>query len=302
LPSLRDIRARIRSVQNTRKITKAYQVVAATKLRRAQQAVQMARPYADKMLEVLATTSELATEYQHPFLQRRDGERAVVILVTTDKGLCGAINVNAIRAANRHLLDNHLKGRWVTIGKKGRDFLARFGRDIIADASELGDNPAFAAILPAITVALQEYEKGEADTVLLVYEKWISTLRQEPTVRTLLPIEIPEQATDGRDVTPDRQGAANPTTNADYIYEPSAEEVLDALLPRYVETQVFQAVLENKASEWSARMIAMQNATDAAGELIDSLTLFMNKVRQAMITTELMEIVSGAEALRSSES
>jgi F-type H+-transporting ATPase subunit gamma len=296
LPSLRDIRGRIRSIQNTKKITKAYQVVAATKLRRAQQAVQTARPYADKMLEVLATTSELATEYRHPFLQRREGNRAVVILVTTDKGLCGAINVNALRAANRHLLDNQLTGRWVTIGKKGRDFLARFGRDIIADASELGDYPSFAAILPAITVALQEYEKGEADTVLLVYEKWISTLRQEPTVRTLLPIEIPKPDDAGG------EGQPKPSTNADYIYEPSAEGVLDALLPRYVETQVFQAVLENKASEWSARMIAMQNATDAAGELIDSLTLFMNKVRQAMITTELMEIVSGAEALRSSGS
>ena len=194
MPSLRDIRGRIRSIQNTKKITKAYQVVAATKLRRAQQAVQAARPYADTMLEVLATTSELATEYRHPFLQRREGKRAVVILVTTDKGLCGAINVNALRAANRHLLDNQLKGRWVTIGKKGRDFLARFGRDIIADASELGDRPSFAAILPAITVALQEYEKGEADTVLLVYEKWISTLRQEPTVRTLLPIDIPDHS------------------------------------------------------------------------------------------------------------
>ena len=276
MPSLRDIRGRIRSIQNTKKITKAYQVVAATKLRRAQQAVQTARPYADKMLEVLATTSELATEYRHPFLQRREGNRAVVILVTTDKGLCGAINVNALRAANRHLLDNQLKGRWVTIGKKGRDFLARFGRDIIADASELGDYPSFAAILPAITVALQEYEKGEADTVLLVYEKWISTLRQEPTVRTLLPIEIPKQETPagvGRSV--------KPATDADYIYEPSAEEVLDGLLPRYVETQVFQAVLENKASEYSAKMIAMQNATNAAGDLIDALTLFANKVRQA---------------------
>ncbi|HEY8760216.1 MAG TPA: ATP synthase F1 subunit gamma [Candidatus Dormibacteraeota bacterium] len=297
MPSLRDIRGRIRSIQNTKKITKAYQVVAATKLRRAQQAVQTARPYADKMLEVLATTSELATEYKHPFLQRREGKRAVVVLVTTDKGLCGAINVNALRAANRYLLDNQLTGRWVTIGKKGRDFLSRFGRDIVADASELGDYPSFAAILPAITVALQEYEKGEADTVLLVYEKWISTLRQEPTVRTLLPIEIPKQAE-----APSGTGGARPSTTADYIYEPGAEEVLDALLPRYVETQVFQAVLENKASEWSARMIAMQNATDAAGELIDSLTLFMNKVRQAMITTELMEIVSGAEALRSSGS
>ena len=278
-------------MQNTRKITKAYQVVSATKLRRAQQAVQTARPYAEKMLEVLETTSERAKEYKHPFLQRREGDRAVVILITTDKGLCGALNVNAIRAANRHLVENHLDARWVTIGRKGRDFLARFGRPIIADASELGDNPKFADILPAITVALQEYQKGEADTVLLVFEKWVTTLRQEPTVRTLLPIEIPK-----REETGEQAGRA-----ADYIYEPEPEQVLDALLPRYVETQVYQAVLENKASEHSARMIAMQNASDAAGELIDSLTLYMNKVRQAMITTELMEIVSGAEALRASE-
>jgi F-type H+-transporting ATPase subunit gamma len=291
LPSLRDIRGRIRSIQNTRKITKAYQVVSATKLRRAQQAVQAARPYAEKMLEVLETTSERATEYRHPFLQRREGDRAVVILVTTDKGLCGALNVNSIRAANRFLTANHLKARWVTIGKKGRDFLVRFRQEIIADASELGDSPSFAAILPAITVALQEFEKGAADTVLLVYEKWISTLRQEPVVRTMLPIVIPKR--EGQEGRPAQ-------ASADYIYEPDAEAVLDALLPRYVETQVFQAVLENKASEHSARMIAMQNATEAAGELIDSLTLFMNKVRQAMITTELMEIVGGAEVLRSS--
>ncbi len=294
MASLRDIRARIRSIQNTRKITKAYQVVSATKLRRAQQAVQAARPFADKMLEVLETTSERATEYAHPFLQRREGDRAVVILVTTDKGLCGALNVNAIRAANRYLTERHLKARWVTIGKKGRDFLSRFGRDIVADASELGDKPAFAAILPAITVALQEFQKGEADIVLLVYEKWISTLRQEPTVRVMLPIEIPKREPQGG------EGGARPSTTADYIYEPGPEEVLDALLPRYVETQVFQAVLENKASEHSARMIAMQNATDAAGEVIEELSLYANKVRQAMITTELMEIVGGAEALRSS--
>ena len=296
MASLRDIRARIRSIQNTRKITKAYQVVSATKLRRAQQAVQAARPFADKMLQVLETTSERATEYAHPFLQRREGERAVVILVTTDKGLCGALNVNALRAANRYLTEHHLKARWVTIGKKGRDFLSRFGRDIISDASELGDKPSFAAILPAITVALQEFQKGEADTVLLVYEKWISTLRQEPTVRVMLPIVIPKREDAGG------EGGARPSTTADYIYEPGPEEVLDALLPRYVETQVFQAVLENKASEHSARMIAMQNATDAAGEVIEELSLYANKVRQAMITTELMEIVGGAEALRSSSS
>ena len=284
MPSLRDIRARIRSIQNTRKITKAYQVVSATKLRKAQAAVQAARPYADKMLEVLETTASRSREYRHPFLERREGTRAIVVMVTADKGLAGAVSMNTIRAVNRHLLANHGgQARYVTIGRKGRDFMVRFRREILADASGLTDNPHIAEILPAVTVALQEYTEGRTDTVLLAYEKFVSTLRQEPVVRTLVPIDIPEY-----------EGAPV----ADYIYEPGPEEVLDALLPRYVETQIYQAVLENKASEWAARMIAMQNATDAAGDLIQSLNLFANKVRQAAITTELMEIVSGAEALR----
>lgn len=291
MPSLRDIRGRIRSIQNTRKITKAMQVVSATKLRRAQAAVQATRPYAEKMLEVLETTSERASEYRHPFLQQRDGRRAVVILVTTDKGLCGALNVNTVRAVNRHLTEAQLEARYVSIGRKGRDFMLRFRREVIADASNLSDpRPQLSEILPAVTVALQEYSEGRTDQVLLAYARWISTLRQEAVVRQMLPIEIPQRSEEERRSAP-------PT---DYYYEPDPEEVLDALLPRYVETQVYQAVLENKASEHSARMIAMQNATDAAGELIDSLTLFANKVRQATITTELMEIVSGAEALRSS--
>jgi F-type H+-transporting ATPase subunit gamma len=288
LPSLRDIRSRIRSVQNTQKITKAYQVVSATKLRRAQQMVQATRPYAEKMLEVLSTTAELATEYRHPFLERREGRRAAVILVTTDRGLCGALNVNTIRAANRFVNENYPEARYATIGRKGRDLMLRFRRQVVADASDLPDRPGVADILPPVTVALQEYMEGKVDAVVLAYAKWISTLRQEPQVRTLIPVELPS-----------REQGAPPA--ADYIYEPEPEEVLDALLPRYVETQVYQAVLENKASEHSARMIAMQNATEAAGDMIEALTLNMNKVRQAAITTELMEIVSGAEALRASE-
>jgi F-type H+-transporting ATPase subunit gamma len=227
VPAFRDIVRRIDSIRNTQKITKAMQVVAATRLRRAQAAVQATRPYSEKMLEVLQTTAERATEYKHPFLVRREGKRAVMILVTTDKGLCGAINVNNIRAATRYMNEHHTEGqRYVTIGRKGRDFLLRYRREVIAE------------------------------------------------------------------------GKAGPS--ADYIYEPDPESVLDGLLPRYVETQVFQAVLENKASEYSAKMIAMQNATNAAGDLIDALTLYANKVRQAGITTELMEIVSGAEAMRAS--
>src|SRR5579864_4610181 len=286
MPAFRDIVRRIDSIKNTQKITKAMQVVAATRLRRAQAAVQATRPYADKMVEVLQTVGERASEYKHPFLIRREGKRAVMILVTTDKGLCGAINVNNIRAATRYMSQNYPEQpQYVTLGRKGRDFLLRYRRDVIAEVSGLPDRPTPGQVLPAVTVALEEYTKGNTDAVLLCYAKWISTIRQEPTIRVLVPAEIPQRESE-------RQGPP-----ADYIYEPEAEAVLAGLLPRYVETQVFQAVLENKASEYSAKMIAMQNATKAAGDQIDSLTLYANKVRQAGITTELMEIVSGAEAL-----
>ena len=287
MPAYRDIVRRIDSIKNTQKITKAMQVVAATRLRRAQAAVQATRPYAEKMLEVLQTAGERATEYKHPFLVRREGTRAVMILVTTDKGLAGAINVNSIRAATRYMQENYPdQPKYVTLGRKGRDFLLRFRRNVIAETSGLPDRPSIATILSGVAVALEEYTRGDVDAVLLCYAKWISTLKQEAVVRTLIPAEIPVREKD-----------ASPP--ADYIYEPDPESVLDALLPRYVETQVYQAVLENKASEYSAKMIAMQNATKAAGDFIDSLTLFANKVRQAGITTELMEIVGGAEALRS---
>ena len=290
MPAFRDIVRRIDSIKNTQKITKAMQVVAATRLRRAQQAVQAARPYSEKMIEVLQTTTERATEYKHPFLVRREGKRAVMVLVTTDKGLCGAINVNNIRAATRFMNEHYTQDqRYVTVGRKGRDWLLRYRRSVIAEVSGISDRPTIAEILPAIAVALEEYTKGNTDAVILCYAKWISTMRQEPTVLTLIPAEIPTRE-EGKSTGP----------RADYIYEPDPESVLDGLLPRYVETQIFQAVLENKASEYSAKMIAMQNATNAAGDLINALTLYANKVRQAGITTELMEIVSGAEAMRAS--
>jgi F-type H+-transporting ATPase subunit gamma len=290
VPAFRDIVRRIDSIRNTQKITKAMQVVAATRLKKAQAAVKATRPYSEKMLEVLQTAAERATEYKHPFLVRREGKRAVMILVTTDKGLCGAINVNNIRAATRYMNEHYAAGqRYVTIGRKGRDFLLRYRREVIAEVSGVSDRPTVAEVLPAITVALEEYTKGNTDAVILCYSKWVSTMKQEPVVHVLIPAEIPA-----------REAGKGDGPRADYIYEPDPESVLDGLLPRYVETQVFQAVLENKASEYSAKMIAMQNATDAAGDLIDSLTLYANKVRQAGITTELMEIVSGAEAMRAS--
>jgi len=288
LPAFRDIVRRIDSIKNTQKITKAMQVVAATRLRKAQQAVQAARPYAEKMIEVLQTASERATEYKHPFLIRREGKRAVMVMVTTDRGLCGAVNVNNIRAGTRYMQENYPDNpRYVTIGRKGRDFLLRFRRTVLAEVSGISDRPSVSEVLPVISVALEEYTKGNVDAVLLCYAKYVSTVRQEPTVLTLIPAEIPQR---------EKQESSGP--RADYIYEPDPESVLDGLLPRYVETQIFQAVLENKASEYAAKMVAMQNATTAAGDLVQSLTLYANKVRQAGITTELMEIVSGAEAMR----
>jgi F-type H+-transporting ATPase subunit gamma len=291
LASLRDVRRRIASVQSTQKITRAFHIISATRLRRAQQQAEASRPYAEKMYEVLGTTSRRAREYKHPFLEQRDGRRAVMILVTADRGLAGALNVNTIRAATRRMNESYSDHpRFVTIGRKGRDFLRRFGRDVIADTSGLGDRIHVAEILPSVTVALDEYREGRCDAVLIAYAKFVSTLRQEPEVRRLVPVDLGEM----------EQASEQAGPGADYFYEPEAEEVMDALLPRYVESQVYQALLENKASEFAARMVAMKNATDAAGDLIDNLTLTANKVRQATITTELMEIVGGAEALRAS--
>src|ERR1700726_2981202 len=188
MPSLLDIRRRIRSTQNIQKITKAMQVVAATRMRRAQQSVRATRPYSEKMLEVLQTTAERATEYRHPYLQQREGDRALFIVVTADRGLCGALNTNTLRAVNRYVNHHHRgQARYVTIGRKGRDFLARYRRDIVSDASGLKDRPGEAAILPAVRAALDEFNEGRVDNILLAYARWVSTLRQEPMVRKLLP-------------------------------------------------------------------------------------------------------------------
>ncbi len=290
MASLRDIRRRIKSRQNMQKITKALQVVSATKLRRAQQAVERTRPYAAKMLEVLQTTTEHASEYRHPFLDRREGDNRLYIVITSDRGLAGGLNSNVMRAVNRHLRENTAgDASFVTIGRKGRDLLLRMRRHVVAEVSGLPDRAPIGEVLPAVSAALDEYRHGHVDQIYLVYSRFASTMRQEPTVRRLVTVELPEREA--------REGEEH-RLSGDYIYEPDPESVLDALLPRYVETQVYQALLENQASEHAARMVAMQSATNAAGDLIKSLTLTANKVRQATITAELMDIVGGAEALR----
>jgi len=282
MPSLRDLRRRIRTVANTQKITKAMELVAASKLRRAQERMQNARPYADELSGVMAELMARTAGYHHPYLAVRPVRRRCLILVTSDRGLVGALNSNNIRVALRESAGGGIPVAMVTIGRRGRDAMRRLRRDLVGDVSNYGDRPTLSTVLPAIRVAMQRYEEGDCDQVDLVYARFVSAGQQEATLQRILPVEPPQRST---------------RPASDFEYEPDTGEVLDALLPRYVEAQVYRAVLENLASEQAARVVAMHNAEENAGELIQSLTLTANKARQASITTELMEVVSGATAL-----
>ncbi|MGP8161338.1 MAG: ATP synthase F1 subunit gamma [Candidatus Dormibacteria bacterium] len=282
MASLRDLRRRIRTVANTQKITKAMELVAASKLRRAQERMQNARPYADELSGVMAELMGRTSGYQNPYLAVRPVTRRCLILVTSDRGLVGGLNSNSIRLAVRESASGGVPVEVVTIGRRGRDAMRRLRRDLIGDVSNYGDRPTLGTVLPAIRVAMQRYEQGECDQVDLVYARFVSAGQQEATLQRILPVEPPQRST---------------RPASDFEYEPDTGEVLDALLPRYVEAQVYRAVLENLASEQAARVVAMHNAEENAGELIQSLTLTANKARQASITTELMEVVSGATAL-----
>jgi F-type H+-transporting ATPase subunit gamma len=282
MPSLRDLRRRIKGVQNMRKITKAMELVAAARMRRAQERVLAARPYSDEIASIMSELMRRSPQYDHPYLQVRPLEKRLIILVTGDRGLCGALNSNNTRLAVREAAQSSVPTSFVTIGRRGRDVIRRLHRDLVADQSMLGDRPTMGDVLPAVRVALEQYEKGEVQQIDLVYARFISVGRQQATLQRVIPVVPPE---DAKAVT------------ADFEYEPDPKDVLDALLPRYVESQVYRAVLENGASEQAARMLAMRNASDNASEFIEDLTLTANKVRQASITTELMEIVGGAAAL-----
>jgi F-type H+-transporting ATPase subunit gamma len=282
LATLADIRRRIASMKNTQQITRAMQAVAASKLRKAQARAQAARPYAERMEGVLSEVAARASGTPHPLLSRRTVRKRLLLLVSADRGLAGALNVNIQRAALQHIRQGP-PVVLATIGRKGREFFRRLNVPIVAEVSQIGDRPELRTILPVITVAIDEYLAGNVDEVSLAYTKFVSMTRLNPTIVTLIPVTVPEQKDEG--------------PRADHLYEPEPEEVLARLLPRYVEAQVYAAVLDNIAAFYSAQMIAMRNATDNAGELIQDLTLLRNKVRQATITKELMEIVGGAEAL-----
>lgn len=287
MPSGKEIRNKIKSVENTRKITKAMEMVAASKMRKAQDRMRAARPYGDKIRRVAAHLSHALTEYKHPFLVKRNPVRNVgVILVTSDKGLCGGLNSNALRLTVAKMKEwdaAGIKTSATCIGNKGFGFMQRAGVKIVSHVTGMGDTPHLEKLIGPVKVQLDAYMNGEIDALYIVYNRFINTMKQEPVFEQVLPL------------SDDSVGSAR--TNWDYVYEPDAKAVIDDLLTRYVEALIYQAVAENMASEQSARMVAMKSASDNAKNVINELKLVYNKARQAAITKELSEIVAGAAAV-----
>ncbi len=287
MPGTKEIRMKIRSVQNTRKITKAMEMVAASKMRKAQERMRHARPYGEKIRNVAAHISHANPEYRHPFLVDRDSVKRVgLIVITTDKGLCGALNTNVLRMALNQYKEWQAQGEEMDVcclGNKGLGFMQRLGANIVSQAVQLGDRPQMEKLIGAVKIMLDGYIEDRFDRLLVAYTRFINTMKQEPVIEQLLPL------------SGERLGA--PETVWDYIYEPEARAVLDQVMTRYIEAIIFQTVAENMASEQSARMVAMKAASDNAATLIDELTLVYNKNRQAAITKELSEIVGGAAAV-----
>jgi F-type H+-transporting ATPase subunit gamma len=287
MPGTKEIRMKIRSVQNTRKITKAMEMVSASKMRRAQERMRAARPYGEKIRNVAAHISHANPEYRHPFLVARDTVKRVgLIVITTDKGLCGALNTNLLRLALTQYKTWQTEGEEIDvccIGNKGFGFMQRLGANILSHVVQIGDRPQMERLIGPVKVMLDGYTSDRFDRLLIAYTRFINTMKQEPVIEQLLPL------------SGERLGA--PESVWDYIYEPEAKVVLDQVLTRYIETIIYQAVAENMSSEQSARMVAMKAASDNAETLIDELTLVYNKNRQANITKELSEIVGGAAAV-----
>ena len=286
----KEIRGKIKSVENTKKITKAMEMVAASKMRKAQDRMRAARPYAEKVRSLAANLSQATPEYKHPFMVAHDEAKlAGFIVVTTDKGLCGGLNTNVLRLVTAKLKEleaQGVKAEAVAIGNKGFSFLNRIGAKIVSHAVQLGDRPHLDKLVGPVKVLLDAYAAGRLNAVYLCYTRFINTMKQEPVVEQLLPLSAEKLESGGA-----------PSRSWDYIYEPSAPAVIDELVLRYVEALVYQATAENLASEQSARMVAMKSATDNAGTVIADLKLVYNKTRQAAITKELSEIVAGAAAV-----
>ena len=288
----KEIRGKIKSVENTKKITKAMEMVAASKMRKAQDRMRAARPYAEKVRNIASHLGEANPEYVHPFMRSHDAKQAGLIVVTTDKGLCGGMNTNVLRAVTgklRELQDAGTQAQAVAIGSKGLGFLTRIGAKVVSQVTQLGDTPHLEKLIGPVKVLLDQYEKGELSAVYLAYTRFINTMKQESVIEQLLPLSAEKMQQETHD--------SGKQLAWDYLYEPDAQTVIDDLLVRYVEALVYQAVADNMASEQSARMVAMKAATDNAGNVINELKLVYNKTRQAAITTELTEIVAGAAAV-----
>ena len=284
MATIRDIRRRIRSIQSTAKITRAMEMVAASKMRRAQERDIAGRPYADLMRQVLAdlAAQRQAGEEVHPLLRERPVNRIALVHITPDRGLCGGLNASVNRKSVSFILEREVPVSLVAVGRRGRDFMVRYGQEVVAEFTRLGDQPSLADVLPIARVVIDDYSSGLVDEVYLSYAQFVTTMTQRPVLWRLLPVE---------------PAAIPAAQNVDYIYEPDAQAVLGELLPRFIEMQVYHAILEAIASEQSARMVAMKNATDSANELIEDLTLEYNKARQEAITKELLDITGGVIAL-----
>ncbi len=294
MPSLKDIRGRIGSVRNIAQITRAMEMVAASRMKRAQDSILAARPYADELEDTLRRVAGAeGVEDVDPLLARRTVRRVAMIVITTDRGLAGSLNANATRSVLRWVAERasgtdgegRVEIEAITVGRKGRDAVRRAGVPIAAHFPQLGDRPSFADVVPIARLVTADFLAEKYDEIDIAYSTFVSTLAQKPQIDRLLPVERPEM------------GEEHQRTNDEYLFEPSPEAVLSRLLPHYVAIGIYRAVLENNASEQSARMIAMRNSTENANELIDDLTLVYNKTRQATITREMIEIASGAEAL-----
>lgn len=284
MPNIRTIRRRVRSVENTAKITRAMEMIAASKMRRAQQQVLAGRPYAEKMRQVLSnlTAQTQGLDESHPLQERREVNTIQLLHITPDRGLAGGLNNNLNRRSTQFILEERVKVNVITIGKKGRDFMVRHGQDVRAVFTDLADHVTVGDILPISRLVVDDYTSGAVDRVYVMFALFVSTMNQQPTLRQLIPVEAAKDEA---------------SAGVDYIYEPDSLAVLASLLPRFVDMQIYQAMLEANASEQSARMVAMRTATDNASEMVEDLTLELNKARQAMITAELLDIVGGVAAL-----
>jgi F-type H+-transporting ATPase subunit gamma len=288
----KEIRGKIKSVENTKKITKAMEMVAASKMRKAQERMRSARPYSEKIRTIASNLGQANPEYVHPFMRTNQAKAAGVIVVTTDKGLCGGMNTNVLRlvtAKLRELQGTGAATEAVAIGNKGLGFLSRVGAKVVSHVTQLGDTPHLEKLIGPVKVLLDAYAAGKVSVVYLSYTRFINTMKQEPVLEQLLPLSADKMQAEAK--------ASGAQAGWDYIYEPDPQAVIDELLVRYVEALVYQAVAENMASEQSARMVAMKSATDNAGNVIAELKLVYNKTRQAAITKELSEIVAGAAAV-----